>query len=457
MQLSDFFEQLVEVNASDLYLTTGCPPSAKVEGELRCLSETVLKPDEVKGLAYEAMTPGQVVEFEKKLEMNLAISVPRVGRFRVNIFLQRNQVAMVVRYIKVNIPSTESLGLPVALQHIIMRKRGLILFVGAAGSGKSSSLASLIDFRNTHSRGHIITIEDPIEFMHSHKQCIVNQREVGIDTRSYTEALENTLRQAPDVIMIGEVRNQETMEHALSFSETGHLAISTLHANNANQAFGRIINFFPDERRKQALMDLSLNTIAIVSQRLVPGKDGTRVAAFEILTGTPMVKELILNGEFDQLKEVMEKSASAGMQTFDNALVDLYLEGKITEEEAISHADSQNNVRLKISLHDDGQSIAGLSHGNPEQEIEELANNRSVIEYAMQNAHAKIKRFAGEVLSQSSKDCDDLFIELYHRKLMTLNDVMTNAVDREKIVDRLTCKKQTGSSGLNLKLIDDEE
>jgi len=247
------------------------------------------------------------------------------------------------------------------------------------------------------------------------------------------------------------------MEHALSFSETGHLAISTLHANNANQAFGRMINFFPDERRKQALMDLSLNTVAIVSQRLIPGKSGVRVAAFEILTGTPMVKELILNGEFYQLKEVMEKSASAGMQTFDNALVDLYLEDKITEEAAISHADSQNNVRLKISLHENGQSIAGLSYGNPEQEIEELANNPTVIEYAMQNEHVKIKGIANEVLSQSPKNCDDLFIELYHRKLMTLNDVMTNAIDREKIADRLNNKKQTGCSGLNLKLIDDEE
>ena len=315
MQLSPLLQQMVKHDASDLYLTTGAPPSAKIHGQLKVFSNDKMMPGQVQELAYGLMSEQQIEEFENSPEMNLAISEPQVGRFRVNIFRQRNQVAMVVRHISVDIPKPEELSLPDVLTKIIMTKRGLVLFVGGTGSGKSTSLASLIDYRNANSSGHIITIEDPIEFIHPHKKCIVNQREVGIDTDSYEDALKNTLRQAPDVIMIGEIRDQKNMEHALAFAETGHLAISTLHANNANQAFDRIVNFFPDERQKQVLMDLSLNTAAIVSQRLIPGVDGKRVVAVEVLIGTPYVKELILKGKFNELKEVMEKSENIGMNT----------------------------------------------------------------------------------------------------------------------------------------------
>lgn len=458
MPLSDYFKQMVDISASDLYLTTGAPPSVKIQGELVALNEVNFNPDEVKELAYSTMTPEQALEFEQKPEMNLAISAPKIGRFRVNIFRQRNQIAMVVRHIKVDIPSTESLGLPSVLKQIIMNKRGLVLFVGATGSGKSSSLASLIDYRNTNSAGHIITIEDPVEFMHKHKLSIVNQREVGIDTDSYADALKNTLRQAPDVIMIGEVRDQETMEHALAFAETGHLAITTLHANNANQAFERIVNFFPDDRRKHVLMDLSLNTAAIVSQRLIPGPDGIRVAAFEVLTGTPMIKDLILKGEFNQLKEVMEKSSNAGMQTFDTALVNLYMEKRISEQEAIANADSQNNVRLKINLHKDGQSITHLSHSTPDNDIMELAFNPAVIELTENKDFVQLKLLAENSLINNERGFDDLLIELYKRKKITLKEIMHNTSDREKITRRLTGTENTmQTSGLNLTPIDDRK
>jgi twitching motility protein PilU len=282
--------------------------------------------------------------------MNLAHSETGVGRFRVNIFQQRNQTAMVIRNIKVDIPTVEHLGIPQVLKKIIMQKRGLILFVGGTGSGKSTSLASLIDYRNCNSSGHIITIEDPIEFVHHHKKSIINQREVGVDTDSYEDALKNTLRQAPDVILIGEIRDRETMEHAIAFAETGHLAISTLHANNANQALDRIINFFPDERRGQLLMDLSLNLRAFISQRLIPTVDGKRSCAVEVMIGTPLICDLIMKGEIHKIKEVIEKSTNIGMQTFDQALYELFKAGKISLEEALRNADSQNNLRLKISL-----------------------------------------------------------------------------------------------------------
>ena len=439
MELSTFFKQMVKHEASDLYLTTGAPPSAKIQGNLKIFSQEKFPPNAVKELAYGIMNPEQIQEFEAKPEMNLAMSEPGVGRFRVNIFRQRNQIAMVIRRIEVEIPNPESLNLPNVLKDIIMSKRGLILFVGGTGSGKSTSLASLIDHRNTNSSGHIITIEDPIEFMHKHKKCIVNQREVGIDTDSYEDALKNTLRQAPDVIMIGEIRDRETMEHAMAFAETGHLAISTLHANNANQAFDRIINFFPDERRKQALMDLSLNTCAIVSQRLIPGIDGKRVAAIEILTGTPMIKDLILKGEFHSLKEIMEKSGNAGMQTFDGALLSLYMQGKIDEEEAIKNADSQNNVRLKISLHNDGQSSSSFSPSTLEIEVnlEELARKPAVIEMAKKGEYHKLKIVAEKSLSGSNKNFDDLIVELYKFKIITINDVMQNVKDIDRIKQRL--------------------
>ena len=322
-----------------------------------------MKPGQIKEIAYALMDEEQRVEFEHELEMNLAISVAGVGRFRVNIFRQRNEISIVARNIKLDIPRFEDLGLPEILKDVIMAKRGLVLFVGATGSGKSTSLASLIDYRNSNSAGHIITIEDPVEYVHRHKKSIVNQREVGVDTRSFQKALKNTLRQAPDVILIGEVRDRETMEHCLAFAETGHLAISTLHANNANQALDRIINFFPEERRAQLLMDLSTNIRAFVSQRLIPTTDGKRVAAVEVLLGSPTIAELILRGEFESIKEIMEKSENMGMQTFDTALFKLYREGRISLDEAQRNADSANNLRLKIKLADQGSGLAASGDG----------------------------------------------------------------------------------------------
>lgn len=431
---------MVKHEASDLYLTTGAPPTAKIHGQLKVFSNDKFMPGQVKELAYELMSPSQIEEFETKPEMNLAISEAQVGRFRVNIFKQRNQIAMVVRHIQVDIPKPESLNLPATLTDLIMSKRGLILFVGGTGSGKSTSLASLIDYRNSHSSGHIITIEDPIEFMHPHKKCIVNQREVGIDTDTYEDALKNTLRQAPDVIMIGEIRDRQTMEHALAFAETGHLAISTLHANNANQAFDRIINFFPEDRRNQVLMDLSLNTRGIVSQRLIPGIDGKRVAAVEILVGTPYVQELIFKGKFHELKDVMEKSSNAGMQTFDDALVNLYAQGKIAMEEAINNADSQNNVRLKINLDEDGGSISTFAQAAIERDlsIEELATSKPILELAKKGEFHKIKQIAEKTLDEPDKSYDDILIELYKRKKVTLADVLQQANSNDRVKQKLS-------------------
>ena len=355
MEFNDYLKILSAKDGSDLYLSTGAPPCAKFHGTLKPLEKEVMPPGKVKEIAWAIMDEEQQQQFERELEMNLAISIPQVGRFRVNIFRQRNEIAIVARNIKMDIPQLDDLGLPPILKDVITTKRGLVLFVGATGSGKSTSLAALIDHRNSTAGGHIITIEDPIEYVHRHKRCVVNQREVGVDTRSYQDALKNTLRQAPDVILIGEIRDRETMEHALAFAETGHLAISTLHANNSNQALDRIINFFPEERRNQLLMDLSMNLRAFVSQRLIPTVDGKRCAAVEILLGTPMIQDLILKGEFESIKEIMEKSQNAGMQTFDNALINLYRQGRISLDEAIKNADSANNVRLKIKLADEGK------------------------------------------------------------------------------------------------------
>ncbi|MEH6446368.1 MAG: PilT/PilU family type 4a pilus ATPase, partial [Oceanospirillaceae bacterium] len=303
-------------------------------------------------VARELMDDKQWEVFEQELEMNIAISIAQVGRFRVNIFKQRNQFAIVARNIKGNIPALSDLGLPESLKEVVMNKRGLILFVGATGSGKSTSLAALIDHRNANSGGHIITIEDPIEFIHKHKKSIVNQREVGVDTRSFHSALINTLRQAPDVILIGEIRDRETMEHCLAFSETGHLAISTLHANNANQALDRIINFFPEDRQQQVLTDLALNIRAIVSQRLVKTLDGKRTAAIEILINTSTIRDLIAKGDIEGVKEIMGKSASLGMKTFDSSLYELVKAGRISSDEALRNADSVNNLRLRLKLGD---------------------------------------------------------------------------------------------------------
>ncbi len=354
MRITQWLKTLSTKGGSDLYLTTGAPPCAKFEGKLKPIASDILKPGEVKEIAYEVMDSTQQAEFEEELEMNLATSISGYGRFRINIFRQRNEVGLVARNIVAEIPHWEDLRLPKLLTELVMKKRGLLLFVGATGSGKSTSMAALIDHRNSNSSGHIVTIEDPVEYVHVHKKSLVNQREVGVDTRSWHNALKNALRQAPDVILVGEIRDRETMEHALAFSETGHLCISTLHANNANQALDRIINFFPDDRRDQLLMDLSTNIQAFVSQRLIPTTDGKRCAAIEIMLGTPMIAELILKGEFESIKEIMEKSQNIGMKTFDNALFDLYQEGMITEEEALRNSDSPNNVRLKIKFAGEG-------------------------------------------------------------------------------------------------------
>jgi twitching motility protein PilU len=375
MDFRSYLKTMVEKDASDLYLSCGAPASAKVHGTLTPLENTSLTTEQVRSIAYSVMNAEQISEFEHRPEMNLAISEDGIGRFRVNIFRQRNSVSLVIRNIKTDIPNWENLGLPQTLTKVIMEKRGLVLFVGATGSGKSTSLASLIDYRNCNSAGHIITIEDPIEFVHNHKRSIVNQREVGVDTESYEDALKNTLRQAPDVILIGEIRDRETMEHAIAFAETGHLAISTLHANNANQALDRIINFFPEDRRNQLLLDLSLNLRAFVSQRLIKTVDGKRAAAIEILLGTPLVQDMIRRGDVHEIKEVMEKSESLGMQTFDRALYRLVKSGRITMDEAMKNADSPNNLRLNLSLNS-GQPAAketpyGLSLIDKEDHDEE--------------------------------------------------------------------------------------
>ncbi len=365
MDIPAYLQIMVSKDGSDLYLATGAPPSMKAYGKLLAIGSEPLAVGAVEAMANGLMDDEQRAAFAKRPEMNLALSLPGIGRFRVNIFRQRNQVSMVIRSIKVDIPSWETLGLPPILTKLIMEKRGLLLFVGATGSGKSTSLASLIDYRNRNSSGHIITIEDPVEFIHSHRGCIVNQREVGVDTLSYEDALANTLRQAPDVILIGEIRHRETMEHAIAFAETGHLCISTLHANNANQAIERIVNFFPEERHKQVLNDVALNLRGIVSQRLIPTVDGKRAAAIEILLGTPMVQDLVRKGETGSIKEIMEKNETQGMQTFDQSLLKLWRAGRISPEEAILNADSKNNVKLKMTL-SGGGSVGASSAPAPQ-------------------------------------------------------------------------------------------
>ncbi|MBT8126154.1 MAG: PilT/PilU family type 4a pilus ATPase [Gammaproteobacteria bacterium] len=368
MKITPYLKILADKEGSDVYLSTGARPSAKFNGVLTPLGKDPCPPGYVEKLANELMSEKQLEEFRNKPEMNLALSLPDVGRFRVNIFKQRNEVSMVIRNIQTEIPDINKLGLPDVLTKVIMAKRGLILFVGGTGSGKSTSLAALIDHRNTNSKGHIITIEDPIEFMHQHKGCIVNQREVGMDTDCFEDALKNTLRQAPDVILIGEIRDRETMEHALAFAETGHLAISTLHANNANQALDRIINFFPEEKRQSLLSDLSINLQGFVSQRLVRTVDGKRCAAIEILLNSPRIADLIKAGEVMEIKEVMEKSGPMGMQTFDMALYDLYKSGKISLDETLRNADAENNLRLKIELNEKGTVHAAAAKSDDEDD-----------------------------------------------------------------------------------------
>ncbi len=343
--------KVVEYGGSDLFISADFPPSIKHQGLMKPIGQQALTADKTRLFAYSLMNDRQRQEFEQELECNFAISVPGISRFRVNVFQQQLQVGMVIRTITAEIPNFTKLKLPESLKNVIMEKRGLILVVGGTGSGKSTSLAAMIDHRNENSAGHIITVEDPVEYVHKHKKSMITHREVGVDCHSWHNALKNTLRQAPDVILIGEIRDTETMEHAIAFAETGHLCLGTLHANNANQTLDRIINFFPEERRNQLLMDLSSNMKAIISQRLIRTQDGRgRRAAVEIMLNTPLVADNILKGQFHHLKEIMTKSRELGMQTFDQALFDLYNEGSISYDEAIRNADSVNEIRLKIKL-----------------------------------------------------------------------------------------------------------
>ena len=350
MDMQTYLGTMVELDASDLYLTADRPSMYRVNGKIRAVGDQSLNSDEVGALAGSIMNERQRKEFSESHEMNLATSLPGVSRFRVNIFQQRGSVGMVIRRVKSDISTLDDLGLPATLKEISMTKRGLTLLVGATGSGKSTALAAMVDHRNSSEAGHIITIEDPIEFVHKHKMSIVTQREVGFDTHSFQAALKNTLRQAPDVILIGEIRDTETMEAAITFAETGHLCLGTLHSNNANQAIERIMNFFPTERHEQIYMQLSLNLRSIISQRLIPTVSGKRVPALEILMDTPRIKDLIKKGEVDTLKEGMEQGVQEGCQTFDQALFVLYQEGKISLDQALINSDSANNLRLKIKL-----------------------------------------------------------------------------------------------------------
>ncbi|WP_455235314.1 PilT/PilU family type 4a pilus ATPase [Thiogranum longum] len=366
MDFTSLLKLLVHKQGSDLFITAGMPPSMKVNGRIKPVSESTLTPEQAREVVLSVMTTAQRKEFERDHECNFAISAAGVGRFRVSAFYQRNHCGMVLRRIETKIPTIEDLSLPPIIKNLAMTKRGLIIFVGATGTGKSTSLASMIGYRNHNSTGHIITIEDPIEYVHQHAGCIVTQREVGIDTESFDTALKNTLRQAPDVILIGEIRTRETMDHAIAFAETGHLCLATLHANNANQAMDRIINFFPEDRRGQLLMDLSLNLKAILAQQLIPTPDGKgRRVCVEVLINTPLASDLIRKGDVHELKDLMKRSNQQGMKTFDQALYELYREGEITQEDAIHYADSANEVRLMIKLKDTeidaGSALEGVT------------------------------------------------------------------------------------------------
>jgi twitching motility protein PilU len=365
-----FLKLMVHKQASDLFITAGVPPSMKVQGRIAPITQSPLSVQQARDMVLNVMTPSQREEFEKTHECQFAISAQGVGRFRVSCFYQRNCVGMVLRRIESRIPTVEELGLPPVINQLAMTKRGIIIFVGGTGTGKSTSLAAMIGYRNRNSSGHIITIEDPIEYVHRHEGCIITQRELGIDTDSWENALKNTLRQAPDVIMIGEVRTRETMEYAINFAETGHLCLCTLHANNANQAIDRILHFFPEDRRQQLFMDLSLNLRGVVAQQLVPAPDGkSRKVAVEVLLGTPLVQDYIRQGEVHKLKDVMKESNNLGMRTFDQSLVELYHAGQIGYEDALRHADSANEVRLRIKLAQGGDAHS-LSQGLAGVEVE---------------------------------------------------------------------------------------
>jgi twitching motility protein PilU len=362
--INDLLKLMVSRTGSDLFITGDFPPAIKVDGKVTKVSPQPLNAGHTLALARSVMNDKQVAEFERTKECNFAISPPGVGRFRVNAFIQQGKVGMVMRTIPAILPTIDGLGVPQILKEVAMSKRGLCILVGATGSGKSTTLAAMVDWRNENSYGHIITIEDPVEFVHAHKNCVVTQREVGLDTDSWEIALKNTLRQAPDVILMGEIRDRETMEHAVAFAETGHLCLATLHANSANQALDRIINFFPEERRAQLLMDLSLNLKSLISQRLVPKQDGKgRSAAVEILLNTPLISDLIFKGEVSEIKEIMKKSRNLGMQTFDQALFDAYESNIISYEDALRNADSLNDLRLQIKLNSQRGKSQDLSAG----------------------------------------------------------------------------------------------
>ncbi|MBB1600024.1 PilT/PilU family type 4a pilus ATPase [Variovorax sp. UMC13] len=362
--INDLLKLMVSRNGSDLFITAEFPPAIKVDGKITKVSGQALGMQHTVALTRSIMNDRQLADFERTKECNFAISPTGIGRFRVNAFVQQGKVGMVLRTIPSTLPTIDGLAMPQVLKEVAMTKRGLMILVGATGSGKSTTLAAMVDWRNENSYGHIVTVEDPIEFVHPHKNCVVTQREVGIDTDSWDAALKNTLRQAPDVILMGEIRDRETMEHAVSFAETGHLCMATLHANSANQALDRIINFFPEERRAQLLMDLSLNLRSLISQRLVPTEDGLgRVAAVEVLLNTPLISDLIFKGEVGEIKEIMKKSRNLGMQTFDQALFDLFENHAIGFEDAIRNADSANDLRLQIKLNSRRARSTDLSAG----------------------------------------------------------------------------------------------
>ena len=362
--VNDLLRLLVSRSGSDLFITGDFPPAMKIDGKVTKVSPQPLTAAHTLALARSIMNDKQAAEFERTKECNFAIAPPSLGRFRVNAFIQQGQVGMVMRVIPVTLPTIDGLGMPQVLKDVVMTKRGLTILVGATGSGKSTTLAAMVDWRNQQSHGHIITIEDPIEFVHPHKNCVITQREVGLDTDSWEAALKNSLRQAPDVILMGEIRDRETMEHAIAFAETGHLCMATLHANSANQALDRIINFFPEERRNQLLMDLSLNLKALISQRLVPKQDGRgRFAAVEVMLNSPLISDLIFKGDVSEIKEIMKKSRQLGMQTFDQALFDGFENQHITYEEALRNADSVNDLRLQIKLNSKRAKSTDLAAG----------------------------------------------------------------------------------------------
>ena len=367
--MHDLLRAMVSKKASDLFITVGFPPAIKLDGKMTPVAQQTLTAQHTAELARGIMNDKQAGEFEATKECNFAVNPGDIGRFRVNAFMQMGRVGMVLRTINTAIPKFEDLKLPAVLKDVVMTKRGLVIMVGGTGSGKSTSLAAMLGYRNENSYGHIITIEDPVEYVHEHKNCVITQREVGVDTDSWHAALKNTLRQAPDVILIGEIRDRETMDHAIAFAETGHLCMATLHANSSNQALDRIINFFPEERRQQLLMDLSLNIRALVSQRLIPKKDGKgRAAAVEILLNSPLISDLIFKGEVHEIKSIMGKSRELGMQTFDQHLFDLYESGDISYEDALRNADSMNELRLNIKLNSKGakdrDAMTGIEHLN---------------------------------------------------------------------------------------------